>query len=44
MMIACDDRMYPIEPKIKDNIYSAGSASYLDIHLEIDNEDQLTSW
>jgi len=35
MMIAC------IEHKIKDNKYSARSASYLDIHLEIDNEDQV---
>jgi len=32
------DRIYPIELEIKDNTYTDRSASYLDLHLEIDNE------
>ena len=32
------DRIYPIEIEIKDTTYSDRSASYLDIHLEIDSE------
>jgi hypothetical protein len=32
------DRIYPIELEIKDNTYTDRSASYLDLHLEIDSE------
>ena len=35
------DRIYPIEPEIKDTTDTDGSASYLDIHLEIDSEGRL---
>jgi hypothetical protein len=35
------DRIYPIEPEIKDTSDTARSASYLDQHLEIDSEDRL---
>jgi hypothetical protein len=35
------DRIYPIEIEIKDTTYSDRSASYLDIHLEIDSERRL---
>ena len=34
-------RLYPIELEIKDTTYTVKSASYLDIHLEIDNEGRL---
>jgi len=32
------DRIYPIELEIKDTTHTARSASYLDLHLEIDSE------
>jgi hypothetical protein len=32
------DYIYPIKLEIKDTKYTARSASYLDLHLEIDNE------
>ena len=32
------DRIYPIELEIKDITYTHSSASYLDLHLEIDSE------
>ena len=35
------DRIYPIELKIKDTTDTDRSASYLDLHLEIDSEDRL---
>ena len=35
------DRIYPIELEIKDTTDTDRSASYLDIHLEIDSETQL---
>ena len=35
------DRIYSIEHEIKDTIYTARSDSYLDHHLEIDNECRL---
>jgi hypothetical protein len=35
------DRIYPIELDIKDATDTARSASYIDIHLEIDNEGRL---
>jgi hypothetical protein len=35
------DRIYPIEIEIKDTTYSDRSASYLDMHLEIDSERRL---
>jgi hypothetical protein len=35
------DRIYPIEPEIKDTTYTDRSASYLDLHLEIDSEERL---
>jgi hypothetical protein len=31
------DRIYPIELEIKDTTYTDRSASYLDLHLEIDS-------
>ena len=34
------DCIYPIELEIKDTTIIARSASYLDIHLEIDSEDR----
>ena len=34
-------RIYPIELEIKDTTYTDRSASYLDLHLEIDSECQL---
>ena len=37
----CVDRIYPIEPEIKDTTETDRSASYLDLHLEIDNEWRL---
>ena len=37
----CVDRIYPIEPEIKDTTYTDRSASYLDLHLEIDSEERL---
>ena len=35
------DRIYPIQLEIKDTTVSARSSSYLDLHLEIDNEGRL---
>ena len=35
------DRIYPNELEIKDTTDTARSASYLDLHLEIDNEGRL---
>ena len=35
------DRIYPIEPEIKDTTDTYRSASYLDLHLEIDSEGRL---
>jgi hypothetical protein len=35
------DRIYPIELEIKDTTDTDRSASYLDLHLEIDSERQL---
>ena len=35
------DRIYPIELEIKDTTDTDRSASYLDLHLEIDSEDRL---
>jgi len=35
------DRIYPIELEIKDTTYTDSSASYLDLHLEIDREGWL---
>ena len=35
------DRIYPIGLDIKDMTDTARSASYLDIHLEIDNEGRI---
>jgi hypothetical protein len=34
-------RIYPIELEIKDTTYTDRSASYLDLHLEIDSEGRL---
>ena len=35
------DRIYPIELEIKDTTDTYRSASYLDLHLEIDSEGRL---
>ena len=35
------DHIYPIELEIKDTIDTNRSASYLDLHLEIDSEGRL---
>ena len=35
------DCIYPIEPEIKDTTAADRSASYLDLHLEIDSEGRL---
>ena len=35
------DRVYPFELEIKDTTYTDRSASYLDLHLEIDNDGRL---
>jgi hypothetical protein len=35
------DRIYPIEHEIKDTTATNTSASYLDLHLEIDSEGRL---
>ena len=35
------DRIYPIELEIKDTTYTDRSASYLDLHLEINSEERL---
>jgi hypothetical protein len=35
------DCLYPIEPEIKDSTDADRSASYLDLHLEIDSEGRL---
>ena len=35
------DRIYPIELEIKDTTDIDRSASYLDLHLEIDSEGRL---
>ena len=37
------DRIYPIELEIKDTTDTARSASYLDLHIEIDSEGRLRS-
>ncbi len=37
----CVDRIYPIEIEIKDTTDTDMSASYLDLHLEIDSEGRL---
>jgi hypothetical protein len=37
------DRIYPIELEIKDTIDTDRSASYRDLHLEIDSEGWLRS-
>jgi hypothetical protein len=34
-------RIYPIEPEIKDTTDTNRSISYIDLHLEIDNEWRL---
>ena len=34
------DRIYPIELEIKKTTDKDGSASYLDLHLDINNEDR----
>ena len=39
--VAIDDRIYPIELDIKDTIDIDRSASYLDLHLEIEGEGRL---
>jgi hypothetical protein len=36
----CVDRIYPIEPEIKDATDTDRSTSYLDLHLEIDSEER----
>ena len=38
MAIDFVDRIYPIELEIKDTTYTDRSASYLDLHFEIDND------
>ena len=35
------DRIYPIELEIKDTTDTDRSASYLDLHIEIDSEERL---
>ena len=35
------DRIYPIELEIKDTTYTDRSASYHDLHLEIESEGRL---
>jgi len=35
------DRIYPIELEVKNTNYTDRSASYLDLHLEIDSERRL---
>ena len=35
------DRIYPLELKVKDTTYIDKSASYLDLHIEIDSEGRL---
>jgi hypothetical protein len=35
------DRIYPIEFEVKNTTYTDTSASYLDLHLEIDSEGRL---
>ena len=35
------DRIYPIELEINDTTYTDRSASYLDLHLEIDSQERL---
>ena len=37
------DRIYPIELEINDTTDTDWSASYLDLHLEIDSEGRLTT-
>ena len=36
-----NDRIYPIQPEIKDTTDTDRSASYIDLHLEIDSEGRL---
>ena len=40
-MVIFGDRIYPIELEIKDTTDTDGSASYLDLHIEIDSEGKL---
>ena len=35
------DRIYPLELEIKDTTYTDRSASYFDLHIEIDSEGRL---
>ena len=35
------DSIYAIELEIKDTVDTAGTASYFDLHIEIDSEDRL---
>jgi hypothetical protein len=37
----CVDRIYSIEPEIKDTTDTDRYISYLDLHLEIDSEGRL---
>ena len=37
------DHIYPIELEIKEATYTDKSASYIDLHLEIDSEGRLRS-
>ena len=37
------DRIYPIDLEIKDTIYTDRCVSYLDLHLEIDSEEWLST-
>jgi hypothetical protein len=40
-MLSIKNSIYPIELEIKDTTATDTSASYLDLHLEIDNEGRL---
>ena len=41
MVLLFVDRIYPIELEIKDTTYTDRSASYLELHDEIDSEGWL---
>ena len=41
MKTSYPDHIHPIELEIKDTTYTARSASYLDLHLEMNSEDRL---
>ena len=41
LLFILDDRIYPIELEIKDTTDTAKSASYHEVHFEIDSEWQL---